>query len=318
MERRTNRDTRRADVVEESGRGSTRSLLVSTLGWMIGLGVLITGLTSVAHAQDVPFPKLQKDRVYLLRSGLNVPAYETLENQVLELEKGTPQSYYTVILDTAGPGKYSLRDYADSLFQLWSREPGFDAARSVVIAVALGETPPKVAMHPGKELQALGLRPSVIQRDLIEQPGTIDLARKKRFPDAIASLIRSTQSWVAEAETGRSRSQNAEREFSAQVRKGASEAIATADHLLAGGAGGAFNLGTGDGATVKEIADAVARVTGRPLPRKVGPRRDGDPPTLVASNAKAKAVLGWTPTQSSIDEIVETAFRWRLKDGQRG
>jgi len=91
-----------------------------------------------------------------------------------------------------------------------------------------------------------------------------------------------------------------------------------AEHLLAGGAGGAFNLGTGDGATVKEIADAVARVTGRPLPRKVGPRRDGDPPTLVASNAKAKAVLGWTPTQSSIDEIVETAYRWRLKDGQRG
>ena len=91
-----------------------------------------------------------------------------------------------------------------------------------------------------------------------------------------------------------------------------------AEHLLAGGEGGAFNLGTGDGATVKEIADAVARVTGRPLPRKVGPRRDGDPPTLVASNAKAKAVLGWTPTQSSIDEIVETAYRWRLKDGQKG
>lgn len=90
--------------------------------------------------------------------------------------------------------------------------------------------------------------------------------------------------------------------------------LLAAEHLLAGGEGGFFNLGTGEGTTVKEIADAIERVTGKPLPRKIGPRRAGDPGVLVASNTKAKEILGWTPTQSSVDEIVRTAYAWRLKD----
>jgi UDP-arabinose 4-epimerase len=86
------------------------------------------------------------------------------------------------------------------------------------------------------------------------------------------------------------------------------------EHLFAGGEGGAFNLGTGEGVTVKEIAAAVERAAGRSLPREIGPRRAGDPPVLVASNAKARAVLGWTPQHSSIEEIVQTAWRWHLND----
>ena len=83
---------------------------------------------------------------------------------------------------------------------------------------------------------------------------------------------------------------------------------------MEGSESGAFNLGTGEGATVKEIADAVERASGRPLARKIGPRRAGDPPSLIASSDKAKRVLGWTPQHSSIDEIVESAFRWHRKD----
>ena len=90
----------------------------------------------------------------------------------------------------------------------------------------------------------------------------------------------------------------------------ASAHLKAAEHLLAGGEGGAFNLGSGVGATVKEIADAVERVAGRPLKRRVGPRRAGDPPVLVASNAKARAVLGWTPERSDIDTILQDAWRW--------
>jgi UDP-arabinose 4-epimerase len=85
-------------------------------------------------------------------------------------------------------------------------------------------------------------------------------------------------------------------------------------YLMAGGESGAFNLGAGEGATVKEIADAVERSSNRPLPRVIGPRRPGDPPSLIASNEKAKRVLGWTPQHSSIEEIVETAFAWHRKD----
>ena len=86
---------------------------------------------------------------------------------------------------------------------------------------------------------------------------------------------------------------------------------------MKGGAAQFFNLGTGEGTTVKEIADAIEKVSGRALPRTVGPRRAGDPGVLVASNARAREVLGWTPTQSSIDEIVSSAWAWAQKDAGR-
>jgi UDP-arabinose 4-epimerase len=93
---------------------------------------------------------------------------------------------------------------------------------------------------------------------------------------------------------------------------------AAADYLLAGGAGQAFNLGTGEGTTVKEIADAIEKISGRPLLRKIGPRREGDPAVLVASNARAREVLGWKPEHSSIDEIVSSAWAWARMDAARG
>ena len=83
-----------------------------------------------------------------------------------------------------------------------------------------------------------------------------------------------------------------------------------AEHLAAGGAGGAFNLGTGEGATVKEIAAAVEAVAGRALARSLGPRRPGDPAVLVASNARAREVLGWAPERSEIATIVRDAWAW--------
>ena len=89
---------------------------------------------------------------------------------------------------------------------------------------------------------------------------------------------------------------------------------AALDYLFAGGESGAFNLGTGEGVTVKEIAAAVEKAAGRTLPREIGPRRAGDPPALIASNQKAREVLGWTPRHSSIDEIVADAWRWHQKD----
>jgi UDP-glucose-4-epimerase GalE len=87
-------------------------------------------------------------------------------------------------------------------------------------------------------------------------------------------------------------------------------------HLLAlrrlenGGSSAAFNLGTGTGISVRQIIDTVARVTERPVPHSVGPRRPGDPERLVASNARARRDLGWSPKLGDVDAIVETAWRW--------
>jgi UDP-arabinose 4-epimerase len=86
------------------------------------------------------------------------------------------------------------------------------------------------------------------------------------------------------------------------------------EYLLKGGASDVFNLGTGNGTTVEEIAAAVEYVSGRPLPRKIGPRRAGDPPALVASAEKAERILGWKPQHSDIKNIIASAWRWHAQE----
>jgi UDP-arabinose 4-epimerase len=72
----------------------------------------------------------------------------------------------------------------------------------------------------------------------------------------------------------------------------------------------AFNLGAGQGASVREVIAAVERVAGRGIPRIEVGRRAGDPPALVAEIGKAQRELGWRPDRSSLDVIVESAWRW--------
>jgi UDP-glucose 4-epimerase len=73
----------------------------------------------------------------------------------------------------------------------------------------------------------------------------------------------------------------------------------------------AYNLGTGAGVSVRQVIQSVERVSGRKVPARVGPRRAGDPPRLVASADKAARELGFRPAHPEIDAIVETAYRWR-------
>jgi UDP-glucose 4-epimerase len=71
-----------------------------------------------------------------------------------------------------------------------------------------------------------------------------------------------------------------------------------------------YNLGIGRGYSVREVIAAVETVTGKKVPVKVGPRRAGDPPVLVASSDKIKRDLGWKPRYTDIKVIVETAWNW--------
>ncbi len=92
------------------------------------------------------------------------------------------------------------------------------------------------------------------------------------------------------------------------------------DVKLDGGSAVAVNLGTGTGRSVREIVEAARRVTGRPVPTVERPRRPGDPPELVAAVGRAATVLGWRALRSSLDEILESAWRWHQAhpDGYRG
>ncbi len=77
-----------------------------------------------------------------------------------------------------------------------------------------------------------------------------------------------------------------------------------------GAPGRAYNCGTGKGASVLEVLDAVERVTGLPLKRIDAPRRDGDPAGLYAKADRLRTDLNWTPKYEEIDAIVETAWQW--------
>ncbi|TFH18198.1 MAG: UDP-glucose 4-epimerase GalE [Lentisphaerales bacterium] len=83
-------------------------------------------------------------------------------------------------------------------------------------------------------------------------------------------------------------------------------------HLLAieKGVTGGFNLGNGEGYSVKEVLQAAREVTGREIPAAVGPRRPGDPDRLVACSTKAKEKLGWKPARAELKTIIESAWLW--------
>ena len=86
------------------------------------------------------------------------------------------------------------------------------------------------------------------------------------------------------------------------------------DVVVAGGNSlGAINLGTRGGASVREVLDAVARVTGSPVPTRYSNRRPGDPAVLVADASRASEVLGWQPRRSNLDEMVASAWAWRQR-----
>jgi UDP-glucose-4-epimerase GalE len=72
-----------------------------------------------------------------------------------------------------------------------------------------------------------------------------------------------------------------------------------------------INLGSAAGFSVREVIAAAERVVGRPIPTEAGPRRPGDPPILVASNERARTVLGWTPRRGSLEEMIGSASAWR-------
>lgn len=84
------------------------------------------------------------------------------------------------------------------------------------------------------------------------------------------------------------------------------------EHLMAGGATEAFNLGTGTGTTVRELIATIRSVSGEAFPVSEQARREGDAPVLVADNGKARAALGWSP-KYSLEEIVRSAWAWHAR-----
>ncbi len=88
------------------------------------------------------------------------------------------------------------------------------------------------------------------------------------------------------------------------------------DYLSGGGVSEIFNLGTGQGSSVMQLADAVSKVAGKVVPRVIAERRPGDPPILVASAEKAQDVLGWQPKRSDLESILTSAWDWFQREAK--
>lgn len=84
-------------------------------------------------------------------------------------------------------------------------------------------------------------------------------------------------------------------------------------YLRNGGQSDIFNLGGGQGFSVREMIEAARRVTGKEIKTVRGERRAGDPARLVASSEKARRVLGWQPRYTKMEDIIEAAWRWHSR-----
>jgi len=89
--------------------------------------------------------------------------------------------------------------------------------------------------------------------------------------------------------------------------------IVAVEYLLKGGKSDSFNAGTGAGHSVKEVLTAVEKVTGKKAPHSIGPRREGDPPSLVADSSKLQRTLGWKPKRADLERIVRDAWHFAQK-----
>jgi UDP-glucose 4-epimerase len=87
--------------------------------------------------------------------------------------------------------------------------------------------------------------------------------------------------------------------------------ILALEYLRAGGKSESLNLGNGQGFSVLEVIEAARQVTNRPIETRTAPRRPGDPSHLVARADKAREVLNWRPAQTSISDIIRSAWVWR-------
>lgn len=132
------------------------------------------------------------------------------------------------------------------------------------------------------------------------------------IPLAMFSLLGKRESFTMFGEDYDTRDGSCVRDY-IHVLDLADAHVRAARQLIDGASGDVYNLGTGDGTTVKEIVSAVERASNRKIPLIKADRRPGDPAALVANSAKAARDLGWTPKRK-LDEIVAGAWAWHARE----
>ena len=162
-------------------------------------------------------------------------AYDGLAQQIAKVEEGSGQTYYVVLLRSAGAGTDATKNYADRLFENWiatarAKNLPFEPGRAVLVVISLEDR--RIAVHAGADLQnRFGLEGPTIKHQLI-RPGFVPQARAGNYPEAIVSLVRSVESWVADRdpETATRLAQLEQRR--AQLKDDARAAVESGQRLL--------------------------------------------------------------------------------------
>lgn len=89
--------------------------------------------------------------------------------------------------------------------------------------------------------------------------------------------------------------------------------VLAVDRLRGGADSSIYNLGNGQGFSVKEVIEIARAVTGRDIPMVIEPRRSGDPAVLVASSQRARSELGWNPSRNKLEDIIKSAWNWHVE-----
>jgi hypothetical protein len=169
---------------------------------VVWITLWLLGLDSEVRAQvKTPFPDFTGKRVYVAE----VPdRYGAIADQITRLERSSPQTYYVVVVRSAGEGRAAARNYVEALYDTWRRQAAahsrpLDPERSVIMVMALENH--QVAVHTGTALRGLGLRGATIDREVVEPSQCIKLAQADKYPEAIAALLYATNNWIAERDS---------------------------------------------------------------------------------------------------------------------
>ena len=186
------------------------------LALWVTLATLFFSLPSLAQApvRTTPLPPFTGDKVIQI-SGIE-GNFESVIGTIADVEKTSQQSYWVVIIRSAGPGNWATRDYANQLAQKW--KPHIDIERSVVIVLCVDER--ALAIHAGTVLQdRLGLQGQRVDREIVK-PFFIPLASELDYPGALNQLIPGIEQWITireqqsrvDAETAKRRQQRVREE----------------------------------------------------------------------------------------------------------
>ena len=149
-----------------------------------------------AVAAATPFPQFTGKRLYVTG---DVQAYAAVEAKIAEIEANSRQTYYVVVVPSAGEGSSATRNYTDALYQAWKREAAagglkLDTERAVIIVLAQENR--QLAVHGGSRLQAAyGFAGDTIDRELVV-PHFVPHAKAGNYPEGLLALLTNVETWL--------------------------------------------------------------------------------------------------------------------------